>query len=116
MSQEKLAEEAGISPSTVYRIEKGKANPTVAVLRAIMGVFGMGIGELFELEGVDLHWREIPWMMSIRRIEAELELLLLELEVGVGREISEEVRLGREHLKLVLKRGLQRLGEDHHES
>lgn len=43
ISQLDLAEMAGISLNTVYKIERGLANPTVAVLNKITEILGMEI-------------------------------------------------------------------------
>jgi len=41
VTQPDLAEMAGISVNTLYKIETGQANPTVKVLNKIAGVLGM---------------------------------------------------------------------------
>jgi transcriptional regulator with XRE-family HTH domain len=41
ITQPVLAEMAGISVNTLYKIETGQANPTVKVLNKIAGILGM---------------------------------------------------------------------------
>lgn len=41
ITQPDLAEMAGISINTLYKIEKGKANPTVKVLAKLTDVLGL---------------------------------------------------------------------------
>jgi transcriptional regulator with XRE-family HTH domain len=41
LSQRNLAEAAGLNPSTVHLIEKGKRNPTLAVLLMLFDALGI---------------------------------------------------------------------------
>lgn len=41
ITQPDLAEMAGISVNTLYKIETGQANPTVKILNKITGILGM---------------------------------------------------------------------------
>lgn len=41
LTQEDLAEMAEVSPNTIYKIERGQANPTLGVLASIGEVLGM---------------------------------------------------------------------------
>lgn len=43
ITQPHLAEMAGISESTLHRIENGKANPTIKVLNQIVDILGLEI-------------------------------------------------------------------------
>jgi transcriptional regulator with XRE-family HTH domain len=43
ITQPHLAEMAGISESTLHRIETGKANPTIKVLNQIVDILGLEI-------------------------------------------------------------------------
>lgn len=43
ITQPDLAEMAGISTNTLYKIETGKANPTLEVLNSIAEILGMEI-------------------------------------------------------------------------
>ena len=43
ITQPDLAEMAGISKNTLYKIETGQANPTLKVLNKIAGILGMEI-------------------------------------------------------------------------
>jgi len=46
LTQADLAEMAGVSHNTVYKIERGQGNPTLQVLADIGGVLGLEIGYL----------------------------------------------------------------------
>lgn len=43
ITQPDLAEIAGISVNTLYKIERGQANPTIEVLAKILDVLGLAI-------------------------------------------------------------------------
>ena len=51
MTQEQLAQATGVSRQTVHAIERGKAEPSVALALRMAGVLGVSISELFWLEG-----------------------------------------------------------------
>jgi transcriptional regulator with XRE-family HTH domain len=46
-SQIALAHEANIHPNVVGRLERGEYNPTVSLLRLLVGPLGVAISELF---------------------------------------------------------------------
>lgn len=50
MTQQELAEKAGISRQTVIAIEAGKYAPTLELAFRIADAFGVGIGEVFGYE------------------------------------------------------------------
>lgn len=50
ISREKLAEDAGIEPKQVYRIEVGENSPTLATIVAVAGALGVHPKKLFEFE------------------------------------------------------------------
>ena len=54
MSQELLAERAGLSIQYVGSIERGVANPTVTCLAGIAGALNVSMVELFEIEHLGL--------------------------------------------------------------
>jgi len=43
INQVNLAEMAGISKNTLYKIERGQANPTVEILKKIADILGLEI-------------------------------------------------------------------------
>ena len=43
INQVNLAEMAGISKNTLYKIERGQANPTIEVLKKIADILGLEI-------------------------------------------------------------------------
>ena len=54
ISQEKLAELAGISKNFVGAIERGESSPTVDTLAKIADAFGLTFSELTDISKVDL--------------------------------------------------------------
>lgn len=44
VTQQHLAELAGVSVNTLYKIERGQANPTLETLNRIADVLGMELG------------------------------------------------------------------------
>ncbi len=50
MTQQELAEKAGISRQTVIAIEAGKYSPTLELAFRIADAFGVQIGEVFSYE------------------------------------------------------------------
>lgn len=48
LSQDVLADEAGVTQALVSAIERGRANPTVESLERLALVLGVRIGELFD--------------------------------------------------------------------
>ncbi len=54
MTQQQLAEKAGISRQTVLAIEAGKYTPTLELAFKIAIAFGVSIGEVFECVAPDV--------------------------------------------------------------
>jgi putative transcriptional regulator len=50
MTQQELAEKAGVSRQTIIAVEAGKYSPSLELAFRIAGVFGVKIGEVFEVE------------------------------------------------------------------
>ncbi len=50
MTQQDLAEKAGVSRQTIMAIEAGKYSPSLELAFRIADAFGVGIGEVFECE------------------------------------------------------------------
>jgi len=50
MTQMELAEKAGVSRQTIVALEAGKYTPSLELAFRIAEVFGVEIGEVFELE------------------------------------------------------------------
>lgn len=53
MTQQELAEKAGISRQTIIAIEAGKYSPTLELAFRIANAFGVEIGEVFSCESLD---------------------------------------------------------------
>jgi putative transcriptional regulator len=49
MTQEQLAKAVGVSRQTIHAIERGKAEPSVALALKLARLFEMKVDELFEL-------------------------------------------------------------------
>ena len=50
MTQQELAERAGVTRQTIVSIEKGRYNPSVALALRLARVFGVAMEEIFSLE------------------------------------------------------------------
>ena len=53
MTQQELAEKAGVSRQTIIAIEAGKYSPSLELAFRIAGAFGVPIGEVFGCETGD---------------------------------------------------------------
>jgi putative transcriptional regulator len=51
LTQEELATALGVSRQTVHAIERGKVEPSIALALKLASLLGVGVGELFWLEG-----------------------------------------------------------------
>jgi putative transcriptional regulator len=51
MTQQELAEKAGVSRQTIIAVEAGKYSPSLELAFRIAGAFGVQIGEVFSTEG-----------------------------------------------------------------
>ena len=50
LSQEQLAESAGLSLKHLGELERGRGNPTLASLESLAGAFGISLSELFDFD------------------------------------------------------------------
>lgn len=50
LSQEQLAESAGLSLKHLGELERGRGNPTLASLESLAGAFGISLAELFDFD------------------------------------------------------------------
>lgn len=50
MTQQELAERAGVTRQTIHSIEKGRYNPSVALALRLAQIFAVPVERLFELE------------------------------------------------------------------
>jgi putative transcriptional regulator len=53
MTQQELADRAGVTRQTILSIEKGKYSPTIGLALRLARIFGVPVESLFELEGED---------------------------------------------------------------
>lgn len=59
ITQEELAEKAGISAKGLGELERGKGNPTLLTLEALANGLGITLSELFKFENEELTAEEI---------------------------------------------------------
>lgn len=55
MTQEKLAEKSGLSVQYLGDVERGKVNPTIAILEKIGSALEVSLVELFDIENFQTH-------------------------------------------------------------
>lgn len=53
ISQQELAEKAGVIRQTIAAIEQGKFNPSTVLALKIASIFNLTVEQLFELESTD---------------------------------------------------------------
>jgi putative transcriptional regulator len=53
MTQQELAEKAGVSRQTIIAVEAGKYSPSLELAFRIADVFGVKINEVFDYEGAE---------------------------------------------------------------
>ena len=55
MTQQDLADRAGVTRQTILSIEKGKYSPTIGLALRLARIFGVAVEELFQLDkgGID---------------------------------------------------------------
>ena len=53
MSQQELAEKAGVIRQTIAAIEQGRFNPSTVLALKIASIFNLTVEQLFELEEAD---------------------------------------------------------------
>lgn len=55
MTQQELADRAGVSRQTINAMEKGKYVPSTVLALKVAGIFGRTVNEIFSLEEEDYH-------------------------------------------------------------
>jgi transcriptional regulator with XRE-family HTH domain len=80
LSQEKLAERAGISAQYVSNIERGKENPTLDLLLGLADALKVSLGEICDFEDMDQRKtqntiREILKIKDPERLRTALRVL-----------------------------------------
>ena len=53
MTQQELADRAGVTRQTILSIEKGRYNPTIGLALRLGAIFGVAVEEIFMLEEGD---------------------------------------------------------------
>jgi len=91
LTQEQLAELAGVDPQTIQRAENGRTALSLVRLRGIAKVMGVGLADLFtaELEAVPAEpWgdNELQAMAAYRAIPADRKPWALKVLKALGTE------------------------------
>lgn len=82
MSQEKLAERAGISAQYVSNIERGKENPTLDLLLRLAEALRVSLGQMWDVESVEeMDQKKIRSAVSEMLKKTDPERLRLALKV-----------------------------------
>jgi transcriptional regulator with XRE-family HTH domain len=92
-TQARLAEEAGVSPTTVSGIESGRiSRPHFGTLRKLAGALGVGSEELLSGERREVSPLSLEWAMSSGEEEFErgLDAASMEGLSSLSRELGEE--------------------------
>lgn len=97
LSQEQLAERAGVSRPTVSRIERGAADVGIEVVQQIADALGVAVSELFVPAGDDrLDDSEIAARLDTGEDEfIDARAVLEAVDEAAGREIERYSRAGR---------------------
>ena len=90
LSQQKLAELAGVSQSTIYKLEHGKAdNVTLQVGKSIAEALGVSFNVLFEIETVQLGAELLEKLVNLEQTKnSKLESRISELEERLSERID----------------------------
>jgi transcriptional regulator with XRE-family HTH domain len=67
ITQEELADRAGLFRTYLSRIERGSANPTLSMLHALSAAFGIPVIELFAQPGKEIPRRVKPKSPQLSR-------------------------------------------------
>jgi len=82
LSQEKLAERAGISAQYVSNIERGKENPTLDLLLRLAEALRVSLGQMWDVESVEeMDQKKIRSAVSEMLKKTDPERLRLALKV-----------------------------------
>ncbi len=90
LSQQKLAELAGVSQPTIYKLEHGKAdNVTLQVGKSIAEALGVSFNVLFEIETVQLGAELLEKLVNLEQTKnSKLESRISELEERLSERID----------------------------
>jgi transcriptional regulator with XRE-family HTH domain len=95
LTQEQLAERAGLSYKFIGEVERGRGNPTLTTLAAMSEALGVGLGDLLglELERPRLTSRQVS---QVRDALASLETLVeLSAAPEAGKTAGVKLRRGK---------------------
>ena len=90
LSQQKLAELAGVSQPTIYKLEHGKAdNVTLQVGKSIAEALGVSFNVLFEIETVQLGAELLEKLVNLEQTKnSKLESRISELEERLSERVD----------------------------
>jgi transcriptional regulator with XRE-family HTH domain len=89
LSQEKLAEKAGLHPTYVSEIELGKANASISIFARLSDGLGMMLSELVEVEGREEDIAIIDFVSQIRALDERQRKVYLETAAAVLKGMKE---------------------------
>jgi len=93
LTRGELADVAGVSPSYLFRMERGERFPSARILRKLAQPLGFSEGELFNIAG---------YLSSQSPTEVESEVQIVRLDPYVARVLSQEpVEMQRIVMKIV---------------
>ena len=92
LTQEQLAERAGLSYKFVGEVERGLGNPTLTTLAALSGALGVGLVDLLALE-TDRPRLSPRQASQVREALASLETLVALAAPGEGAKKAEKSRV-----------------------
>lgn len=89
LSQEKLAEKAGLHPTYVSEIELGKANASISIFDRLSTGLEMTLSELVEVEGREEDTDIIDFVSQIRALDERQRRVYLETAAAVLKGMKE---------------------------
>ncbi len=106
MSQQQLAEQAGITQNAVFRIEAGETNPQLATLKQIAGALGESVRGLICGEQKVDDFEVAPWLSRVRKIVTSGDRAAIQaLQNGLENAELLRSRAGRQGLPPIVVKG-----------
>lgn len=85
MSQERLAELAGLSVVFISNLENGRRRASICTYKELASALGMSLSELVELPGEDESWDDnlLELFQTAKRLGSERQKLFVEAAKGL---------------------------------